>query len=54
MKQIPVIILGAGGVGQALLQQLVDGRSRVAKRNQIQFNVSAAGKRRGADWGIEL
>ena len=35
MKHIPVIILGAGGVGQALLQQIIDGRSRAAERNQI-------------------
>jgi homoserine dehydrogenase len=41
IKQIPVIVLGAGGVGQALLQQVVDGRSRVAERNQCHFNIVA-------------
>ncbi|MCA9979055.1 MAG: hypothetical protein KC413_25010 [Anaerolineales bacterium] len=50
MKQIPVIILGAGGVGQALLQQLVNGRSRAAERNQIQFNVVAVADRRSLVW----
>jgi homoserine dehydrogenase/aspartokinase/homoserine dehydrogenase 1 len=41
MKQIPVIVLGIGGVGQALLQQIINGRSRVAERNQCHFNVVA-------------
>ncbi len=50
MKQIPVIILGAGGVGQALLQQIIDGRSRAAERNQIQFNVVAVADRRSLVW----
>ncbi|MCB9422987.1 MAG: hypothetical protein H6667_24515 [Ardenticatenaceae bacterium] len=50
MKQIPVIILGAGGVGQALLQQIVDGRSRAAERNRIQFNVVAVADRRSMTW----
>ena len=50
MKQIPVIILGAGGVGQALLQQLVDGRTRAAKRNHIQFKVVAVADRRSLVW----
>lgn len=50
MKQIPVIILGAGGVGQALLQQIIDGRSTAAKRNQIQFDVVAVADRRSLAW----
>ena len=41
MKQLPVIILGAGGVGQALLQQIVAGRQVVADRNGMRFNVVA-------------
>jgi len=41
MKQIPVIILGAGGVGSALLRQIVDGREQVAARNQCYFAVVA-------------
>lgn len=50
MKQIPVIILGAGGVGQALLQQIVNGRSTTAERNQIQFDVIAVADRRSLVW----
>ena len=41
MKKIPVIIIGAGGVGRALLQQLIDGRNNVAARNDICFDVIA-------------
>lgn len=41
MKRVPVIVFGAGGVGQALLRQIVDGRSPIADRNQIQFDVVA-------------
>ncbi|MBE2223340.1 MAG: hypothetical protein IAF02_17505 [Anaerolineae bacterium] len=41
MKQIPVILFGAGGVGSALLRQIVNGRSLHQTRNQIQFNVVA-------------
>ncbi|MEJ2748887.1 MAG: hypothetical protein P8183_13435, partial [Anaerolineae bacterium] len=50
MKQIPVIILGAGGVGQALLRQIIDGRITTAARNQIQFNVVAVADRRSLAW----
>ena len=39
MKQIPVFILGAGGVGRELLQQIIRGRGIVAGRNQFHFNV---------------
>ena len=41
MKNIPVIIFGAGGVGSALLDQIIESRVRVAERNQMQFNVVA-------------
>ncbi len=41
MKRIPVVIFGAGGVGQALLQQIADSRPRVAARAQCQFDVVA-------------
>jgi homoserine dehydrogenase len=50
MKQVPVIILGAGGVGQALLQQIVDGRITTSTRNQIHFNVVAVADRRSLAW----
>ncbi len=39
MKQIPVILLGVGGVGQALLRQIVNGRYSTKTRNQINFNI---------------
>lgn len=41
MKRIPVIIFGAGGVGRALLRQIVDGRIRTIARNQCRFDVVA-------------
>lgn len=41
MKQVPVIILGIGGVGQALIQQIINGRSAFAARNQCAFQVVA-------------
>ena len=41
MKEVAVIIFGVGGVGQALVQQLVNGRSQVAARNNCRLNVVA-------------
>ena len=41
MKQIPVILLGVGGVGRAVLQQLIDGRDNIATRNQVEFALVA-------------
>ena len=41
MKQIPVILFGAGGVGAALLRQIVNGRFPHQSRNQIRFNIVA-------------
>ena len=41
MKKVPVILYGAGGVGSALLQQIIDSKVRVAERNQIEFQVVA-------------
>jgi homoserine dehydrogenase len=41
MKQVPVILFGAGGVGSALLRQIINGRSSHLTRSQIQFNVVA-------------
>ncbi len=41
MKQVPVILLGAGGVGAALMRQIINGRSRIAARNNCQFNIVA-------------
>lgn len=39
MKQIPVILLGAGGVGRALLGQIVATRAQVAARAKARFDV---------------
>ena len=41
MKEVPVIIFGIGGVGQALVRQIVNGRYWVAKRNNCRFNIVA-------------
>lgn len=41
MKQIPVILLGAGGVGQALLRQIIATRDQIAGRAGIRFDVVA-------------
>ena len=38
-KHIPVIIYGFGGVGRALLRQIVAGRSVVAERNRFHFDI---------------
>lgn len=39
MNRIPVMIFGAGGVGRALLRQIVAGRDATANRNQLRFDV---------------
>lgn len=41
MKEIPIIIFGIGGVGQALIHQILNSRQRVAQRNQCQLNIVA-------------
>ncbi len=41
MKQIPVVLLGVGGVGQAVLRQIVNGRLQTNNRNHINFNIVA-------------
>ncbi len=41
LKQIPVIVLGTGGVGSALLRQIVDGREQITSRNKCRFEVVA-------------
>lgn len=39
MKETPVIIFGVGGVGRALLQQIVESREQVAARNNRRLSV---------------
>ncbi len=41
MKEVPVILFGAGGVGSALLRQIVNGRSHHTSRNQCHFTIIA-------------
>jgi homoserine dehydrogenase len=41
MKEVPVILFGVGGVGSALVRQIVNGRAQTAIRNQCQFNIIA-------------
>ena len=53
MKTIPVIIFGAGGVGQALLRQIANGRSHTRTRNQCQFNIVAVTDSQTWQWQPE-
>ncbi len=41
MQYIPLIIFGVGGVGQALVRQLIAGRDRILARNGCRFDVLA-------------
>ena len=47
-RRIPVVVLGAGGVGSALLRQLVDGRERTAECAGCRFDVVAVADRASA------
>jgi len=53
MKHIPVIVFGAGGVGRALLRQIVSGRQNVATRAKCRFDVVAVADSRSWLWGAE-
>ncbi len=50
MKEIPVVLFGAGGVGRALLRQIVAGRQVAADRCRTHFNVVAVLDSRGWNW----
>ena len=50
MKRIPVIILGAGGVGRALIEQLVAARELHAARMGGRFDVVAVADSRSWRW----
>ena len=41
MKEVPVILFGVGGVGSALLRQIVNGRAHTATHNQCRFKIVA-------------
>lgn len=53
MKRVPVIMYGAGGVGSALLEQIVDSRVRVLERNRCQFDVVAVTDSRSWAWAAD-
>ncbi len=50
MKHIPVIILGSGGVGRALLRQILTGRGVTASRNDLRFDLVAVTDSRSWLW----
>jgi homoserine dehydrogenase len=50
MKQVSVIVYGAGGVGSALLRQIVHGRERMAARNHCHFHVVAVTDSKTWQW----
>jgi homoserine dehydrogenase len=50
MREIPVIMFGAGGVGRSLLAQMVESRPVVAARNQIDFKLVAVADSRTWRW----
>lgn len=52
MKRIPVILYGAGGVGCALLRQIVYGRERMALRNHCHFKVAAVTDSKTWQWAV--
>lgn len=51
MIRIPVILLGVGGIGRALLRQIVAGRDHLANRVNCRFDVTAVVDSRG--WRYE-
>ncbi len=53
MKQIPVILFGIGGVGQALIRQIINGRLQTNDRNQINFNIIAVADSKNWQWNID-
>lgn len=50
MKQIPVILFGGGGVGRALLKQILKSRESVAERNRLHFNLVGIVDSRSWSW----
>ena len=50
MKHVPVFIFGAGGVGATVMQQIVNGRSRVATRNDCHFDVVTVADSKSCLW----
>lgn len=50
MKQIPVILFGAGGVGRALIRQIVNGRACAQTRNNCHFQIVAIADSKTYAW----
>jgi homoserine dehydrogenase len=50
MKQVSVMLFGAGGVGQALLTQIVNGRTVTALRNNCHLNVVCVADSQSYAW----
>lgn len=50
MKQIPVILLGAGGVGQALIRQIMATRAQAAARAGVRFELVAVADSKSWQW----
>ncbi|HZD10954.1 MAG TPA: hypothetical protein VE553_06400 [Candidatus Binatia bacterium] len=50
MNRIPVILMGAGGVGRALIEQIVKSRETVATRGNCRFDVVALVDSRSWSW----
>lgn len=53
VKEMPVVVLGVGGVGRALVQQLVEGRALDAGRNGLQFTLVAIADSRRWRWNAD-
>jgi homoserine dehydrogenase len=53
METVPVILLGAGGVGRSLIEQIVHGRQQLAARNQIHFQITAVVDSKGWLWAAD-
>ncbi|HSH02103.1 MAG TPA: hypothetical protein VLL52_06240, partial [Anaerolineae bacterium] len=53
MKRIGVIVFGVGGVGQALLRQIVAGREGVAARDAVRFEVLVLADSKSWLWAPE-
>jgi homoserine dehydrogenase len=50
MRQIPVILFGVGGVGQALIRQIMGTREQIATRARIRFDLVAVADSRSWQW----
>lgn len=53
MKRIPVIMMGAGGVGRALIEQIVEGREVAEARGNCRFDVVAMVDSQSWRWDAE-